>query len=128
MISSDLRFTANHCWVRDEGDLWVVGITDYAQEQMGDLTFVELPELDEHVDADDEIAVVESVKSANSIFAPAAGKIVAINEALLEQPELVNQDPFGRGWLFKMKPDDPSGLENLLDTDAYKAFLPEEDE
>ncbi|HRV30366.1 MAG TPA: glycine cleavage system protein GcvH, partial [Kiritimatiellia bacterium] len=115
MISSDLRFTANHCWVRDEGDLWVVGITDYAQEQMGDLTFVELPELDEHVDADDEIAVVESVKSANSIFAPAAGKIVAINEALLEQPELVNQDPFGRGWLFKMKPDDPSGLENLLD-------------
>ena len=128
MISSDLRFTANHCWVRDEGDLWVVGITDYAQEQMGDLTFVELPELDEHVDADDEIAVVESVKSANSIFAPAAGKIVAINEALLEQPELVNQDPFGRGWLFKMKPDDPSGLENLLDTDANEAFLPEEDE
>ena len=128
MISSDLRFTANHCWVRDEGDLWVVGITDYAQEQMGDLTFVELPELDEHVDADDEIAVVESVKSANSIFAPAAGKIVAINEALVEQPELLNQDPFGRGWLFKMKPDDPSGLENLLDTDAYEAFLPEEDE
>ena len=80
------------------------------------------------MDADDEIAVVESVQSANSIFAPAAGKIVAINEALLEQPELVNQDPFGRGWLFKMKPDDPSGLENLLDTDAYEAFLPEEDE
>jgi len=105
-----------------------VGITDYAQEQMSELTFVELPEVGGHVTADEEVAVVESVQATNDVFAPLAGTIVEVNEALLEQPELVNHDPFGRGWIFKLKPDRRADLDELLDSDAYEAQLPEEDE
>ena len=128
MSSSELRYTATHCWVRKEGKTVVVGITDYAQEQMAELTYVELPEVGEHVDAEDEVAVVESVKSANDVYAPVGGTIVEINEDLMEQPELVNGDPFGRGWLFKMKPDDMDEVDSLQDADAYEAGLPEEEE
>lgn len=128
MSSSELHFTRTHCWVRDEGAAVVVGITDYAQEQMSELTFVELPEVGEHMAADEEVAVVESVKAANDVFAPLAGTIVEVNETLLEQPELINHDPFGRGWIFKMKPDRRADLHQLLDLDAYEAQLPEEDE
>jgi glycine cleavage system H protein len=127
MSTSEMRFTRAHCWVRLEGGQAVVGITDYAQEQMSELTFVELPEVGEEVDAEDEVAVVESVKAANDVFAPVAGTVVAVNEALLEQPELVNQDPFGKGWLFKLKPADPADLDELLDADAYEAQLPLDD-
>ncbi len=128
MSSNEMHFTRTHCWVRDEGAVVVVGITDYAQEQMSELTFVELPELEEHVKADEEIAVVESIKAANDVFAPLAGTISAVNEALLEQPELVNHDPFGRGWIIKMKPDRRADLHHLLDADGYEAQLPEEDD
>jgi glycine cleavage system H protein len=128
MSSSELRFTPTHCWVREEGTGIVVGVTDYAQEQMSELTYVELPEVGEHVAAEAEVAVVESVKAANDVYAPVSGTVVAVNEALVEQPELVNTDPFGKGWIFKMKPDDPSDLDHLLDVDAYEAELPEEDE
>ena len=128
MSTSEIRFTRAHCWVRLEGGQAVVGITDYAQEQMSELTFVELPEVGEQVEAEDEVAVVESVKAANDVFAPVAGTIVAVNEALLEQPELVNQDPFGKGWLFKLKPVDPADLDDLLDADAYEAQLPLDDD
>ena len=128
MSTSEMRFTRAHCWVRLEGGQAVVGITDYAQEQMAELTFVELPEVGEEVDAEDEVAVVESVKAANDVFAPVAGTIVAVNEALLEQPELVNQDPFGKGWLFKLKPARKADLDELLDADAYEAQLPLDEE
>ena len=128
MSTGDLRFTVAHCWVREEGALVVVGITDYAQDQMSELTFVELPEVGEQVDADEEVAVVESVKAANDIFSPLAGTIVAINEALLEQPDLVNLDPYGKGWIFKLKPDHRADLGGLLDADAYEAQLPGDDE
>ena len=128
MASGDLRFTAAHCWVREEGALVVVGLTDYAQDQMAELTFVELPEVGEHVAADEEVAVVESVKAANDIFAPLAGTIVAVNEALLKQPDLVNQDPYGKGWIFKLKPARRADLAGLLDADGYEAQLPGEDE
>ena len=128
MASGDLHFTAAHCWVREEGALVVVGITDYAQDQMAELTFVELPEVGEHVEADEEVAVVESVKAANDIFAPLAGTIVEVNEALLEQPDLVNQDPYGKGWIFTLKPARRADLNGLLDADAYEAQLPGEDE
>ena len=129
MSTSEMRFTRAHCWIRLEGGRAVVGITDYAQEQMSELTFVELPEVGEHVEAEDEVAVVESVKAANDVFAPIAGTIAEVNEALLEQPELVNHDPFGKGWLFKMTPADPAEVEDLLDADAYEAQLPlDEDE
>ena len=128
MASGEMRFTAAHCWVREEGSLVVVGITDYAQDQMSELTFVELPEVGEQVEADEEVAVVESVKAANDIFAPLAGTIVEVNEALLEQPDLVNQDPYGKGWIFKLKPARRADLAGLLDADAYEAQLPGEEE
>ena len=128
MSSNELRFTRTHCWVRQEGVVAVVGITDYAQEQMSELTFVELPEVGEQVEAEDEVAVVESVKAANDVFAPVAGKIVEVNESLLEQPELVNLDPFGKGWLFKMKPATMADVDDLLDADAYEAQLPLDEE
>lgn len=128
MSTSEMRFTRAHCWVRLEGGQAVVGITDYAQEQMSELTFVELPEVGEEVEAEDEVAVVESVKAANDVFAPVAGTVVAVNDALLEQPELVNQDPFGKGWLFKLKLADPADLDELLDADAYEAQLPLDDD
>lgn len=128
MSSSELRFTRAHCWVREEGNLVVVGITDYAQEQMSELTFVELPEVGEKVGAEQEIAVVESVKAANDVIAPLAGTIVEVNEALLEQPELVNQDPFGKGWIFKLKPARPADVDQLLDADAYETLLPLDDD
>ena len=128
MSSNELRYTRAHCWVREEGGEVVVGITDYAQEQMSELTFVELPEVNEHVEADEEVAVVESVKAANDVYAPVSGVITSVNELLLEQPELVNQDPFGNGWLFRMKPDHRSDLNDLMDADTYEDELPEEEE
>ena len=128
MSSSELRFTPAHCWVREEGSAVVVGITDYAQDQMSELTFVELPEVGEQVEADEEVAVVESIKAANDIFAPLSGTIIEVNEALLEQPDLVNQDPYGKGWLFKMKPANRKDLNDLLDADGYEAQLPNEEE
>ncbi|NCD23056.1 MAG: glycine cleavage system protein GcvH [Spartobacteria bacterium] len=128
MSTNEMRFTRTHCWIRLEGPQAVVGITDFAQEQMSELTFVELPEVGEQVEAEDEVAVVESVKAANDVFAPVSGTIVAVNEALIEQPELVNQDPFGKGWLFKLNPADPAELDDLLDADAYEAQLPLDDE
>lgn len=128
MSASELKYTRAHCWVRDEGGEIVVGISDYAQEQMSEMTFVELPEVGEHVEADAEVAVVESVKAANDVFAPVAGTITAVNEALVDQPELVNHDPLGKGWIFQMKPDHPGDLDDLLDADAYEADLPEEDD
>ena len=128
MSTNEMRFTRTHCWIRLEGGQAIVGITDYAQEQMSELTFVELPEVGEHMEADEEVAVVESVKAANDVFAPLAGTITAVNETLLEQPELVNTDPFGKGWLFKLKPDRRADLNDLLDADAYEAELPEEEE
>lgn len=128
MASNEMRFTRTHCWVRPEAALLVVGITDYAQEQMGELTFVELPEKDGHVEAEEEIAVVESAQAANDVFAPLAGTVVEVNETLLEQPELVNQDPFERGWIFKIRPDCPEDFAALLEADAYEALIPEDEE
>ena len=128
MSSSELRFTRAHCWARQEGGLVAVGITDYAQEQMSELTYGELPEVGEQVEAEEEVAVVESVKAANDVFAPLAGTIAEVNEALQEQPELVNHDPFGKGWLFKLKPASMGDLDDLLDADAYEAQLPLDEE
>ena len=128
MSSNELHFTRAHCWVREEGAVVAVGITDYAQEQMSELTFVELPEVGEQVEAEEEVAVVESVKAANDVYAPLSGTITEVNEALQDQPELVNSDPFGKGWIFKMKPARKADLNDLLDADAYEAQLPQDDE
>ncbi len=126
-IPSDLRYTKSHEWVRDEGDGTVtVGITDHAQEQLGDMVFVELPEVGTGFAAGDACAVVESVKAASDVYAPVDGEITEVNDALADSPELVNQDPYGDGWLFKMKPAEAAALDELMDAEAYAAWLEEE--
>ena len=117
------RYTNDHEWARLEGDLVTVGITDYAQEQLGEVVFVELPEVGRSVQSGDEAAVVESVKAAGEVKAPLAGEVVEVNEALADAPEKVNEDPAGDGWFYRLKPTDPGSLDNLLDQAAYDALL-----
>jgi len=121
----DRFYTKTHEWALPEGDEVVVGITDYAQEQLGDVVYVELPQVGRKVAAQEAVAVVESVKTASDIYAPVAGVVVAVNEALASTPELINQDPYGEGWIFKLKPDNLSDLDGLLDAGAYLAGLEE---
>lgn len=116
---SDLKYTPTHEWVLSEGDIITLGITDFAQEQLGDVVFVELPEPGTVVAAGDGIAVVESVKAASDIYAPAAGTIEAVNPALDDSPELVNSDPFEDGWFLRMTVENPEDLKDLLDADSY---------
>jgi glycine cleavage system H protein len=123
-IPKELRYTKSHEWVRVEDGLAVVGITDFAQAQLSELTFVELPEVDATFDAEDEAAVVESVKAASDIYAPVSGKVVEVNDKLIDSPELVNSDPYGDGWLFKLEPADVSQVDGLLDADAYEEVAP----
>lgn len=122
-----VKYTKDHEWVRMEGDVATVGITNYAQEQLGDVVFVEVPEAGTHYDAGAEAAVVESVKAASEVYSPLAGDIVEGNQAVADDPSLVNSDPEGEGWFFKIKPDNPSDLDTMLDEAAYKALLAELD-
>jgi len=120
-IPVELKYTKTHEWARLDPDGAVtVGITDHAQEQLGDMVFVELPELKRVVAAGETCAVVESVKAASDVYSPLAGEVVAVNEALAEKPELVNQDPYGEGWLFQLQPAE--ALDALLDAAAYAAL------
>jgi len=116
-------FTPDHEWIRLEGDVAVVGITDYAQEQLGDLVFVELPDVGRTVSKGEAAVVVESVKAASDVYAPVDGEITAVNDALNSNPALVNNAAMGDGWLFKIKLSDQSQLEGLMDEDAYKNSL-----
>lgn len=119
-IPSDLKYLSSHEWARLEDDGTVtIGITDFAQDMLGDVVFVELPELGSTINAGDEAGVVESVKAASDIFAPVSGEVVAINEELEDSPELVNKDAYGDGWFFRVKVDDAAELESLLDAEAY---------
>ena len=120
-IPSELKYLSSHEWVRVEadGETAVIGITDHAQELLGDVVFVELPELGTELAAGDEAGVVESVKAASDIFAPVSGEVIAINESLEDAPETVNSEPYDEGWFFKVKLSDSSELEGLLDADAY---------
>ncbi len=117
-----MKYTEEHEWLRPEGDLYVVGITEHAVTQLGDLVFVELPEEGTTVVKDDEIVVIESVKAASDILAPIDGEIVEVNTALADDPSLANSDPVGDGWFFKIAPSDPSQLDELLDEAAYTAL------
>jgi glycine cleavage system H protein len=117
------RYTRDHEWIRLDGDLATVGITDYAQEQLGDIVFVELPEIGRKLDKGAEAAVVESVKAASEIFAPAAGEVVEVNGALADVPGSVNEDPEGAGWFMKLKLADKASVDGLMDAAAYKAYL-----
>lgn len=123
----NLKYSSSHEWVRVEGKQVVVGITDFAQDQLSDLTYVELPTVGDSFSAQEEAAVLESVKAASDVYAPISGTITAINEELLDHPELVNTDPYGQGWLFKMSPDDKTELESLMDADQYDQSMPDEE-
>ena len=117
----NLKYSKTHEWVRaDNGDVVTVGISDYAQLEMTELVYVELPEVGRSFEAGDEIAVVESVKSASDIYAPVSGQVVEVNEALVDNPSTVNSSPFDEGWLFKLKLSDASQLDGMLDAAAYK--------
>lgn len=124
---SDLKFSKDHEWVRLEGDVGTVGITNFAQEQLGDVVFVDLPMVGDPVTKDTEAAVVESVKAASEVMAPLSGEVVEINSAIADDPAKVNQDAEGAAWFFKMRISDPSELDDLMDADAYAAFVDEQD-
>ena len=119
---ADTKYSEEHEWILVEGDGGTVGITDYAQEQMGDVVFVDLPEVDQALEKGGDAAVVESVKAASEVYAPLTGKVTAVNEALNDDPSLVNSGAESTGWFFKMTIADPSELEGLMDAAAYKTF------
>jgi glycine cleavage system H protein len=120
---TELRFTPDHEWVRLEGKVATVGITDHAQTALGDVVFVDLPEVGRVVTQGEPCAVVESVKAASDIFAPLAGKIVEVNTALADNPGVINGEPTGAGWFFRMEPEDPGAVADLLTADAYAALV-----
>ena len=125
---ADLKYTNSHEWVRDNGDGTVtIGITDHAQELLGDLVFVELPEVGTSAEAGNEIAVVESVKAASDVYSPLNGEVVEANEALADAPEQVNESPYEDGWIFKLKLEDSDALAALMDADAYTTHAESED-
>jgi glycine cleavage system H protein len=117
------RYTRDHEWIRLDGDVAVVGITDYAQEQLGDIVYVELPEPGKAIEKGGEFCVVESVKAASEVFAPISGEVTEVNGTLGDQPGAVNESPEGNGWLIKMKPANKVDIDGLMDEAAYKAFL-----
>ena len=119
----NLKYTNEHEWIRVEGDIAYVGITDHAQEQLGDIVFVDIPTVGETLEAGETFGTIEVVQTISDLFLPLAGEILEQNEALEENPELVNKDPYGEGWLIKMKPADASAAEDLLDAEAYKAVV-----
>jgi glycine cleavage system H protein len=125
-VPAELKYSKSHEWVQDNGDGTVtVGITDHAQDALGDLVFVELPEIGRSLAAEEACAVVESVKAASDIYSPLGGEIVAVNAELVDAPETINQEPYTGGWIFKLRPADTSELTGLLDADAYAAFAEE---
>ena len=123
MADTDTRYTRDHEWVRLDGDIATVGITDHAQEALGDVVFVELPEVNRVVEAGEACAVVESVKAASDIYAPLAGKVVETNQVIVDEPALVNGDAMGEAWFFKLEIDDTEAFNALLDEAAYTEFL-----
>lgn len=122
-IPANLKYTKSHEWVRVEGDTAIVGITDHAQQELTDIVHVELPKLDTEIAAGAACAVVESVKAASDIYSPVSGEIVAVNDQLTSQPELLNRDPYGQGWIFKVKLRDPAEVDELLSASDYAAHI-----
>jgi glycine cleavage system H protein len=125
MVPQDLRYTKEHEWVRAEGDLATVGITDYAAEQLGDIVFVELPEIGRAVTQFAAVGVIESVKAVSDLFAPLGGEVVETNSELSTAPELLNSDPFGKGWMLRIRVADRAQVDGLLDAAAYEALTSE---
>ena len=125
-IPDELFYTEEHEWVRLEDDEVTVGITDYAQSELGDVVFVELPAVGDRTKQMEPFGTIEAVKAVSDLYAPVSGKVVEINEALADAPELVNQDPYGEGWMIRIQIDDPSELDNLLTAEAYRRLIGEE--
>ena len=121
--NSDKRYTKEHEWVMLDGDIATVGITDHAQEQLGDVVFVELPEIGRDVSADEACAVVESVKAASDVYAPLTGKVVETNQTIIDDPSIVNSDAEGEGWFFRLEIDDTDAVDALMDEAAYNEYL-----
>lgn len=126
MIPQHLKYTEDHEWIRDDGDVFTVGITDFAAEQLGDITYVELPEVDLEVAQHEEIATVESVKAASDVFSPVGGRVVEVNTALEDKPEIVNGSPYQDGWFFKLADVDTAELDQLMTAEQYEAYLKEQ--
>jgi glycine cleavage system H protein len=118
----DLRFTKSHEWIRIEGDVATIGLTDFAQSELGDITYLELPEIGDEIQATEPLGVVESVKAASDIYAPVSGEVLERNEDAISAPEVVNQSPYGDAWLVKVKIADPDQVESLMNPDEYETF------
>lgn len=119
----NLKYTSEHEWIRIEGDVAYIGITDYAQEQLGDIVFVDVPTVGETLEKDEVFGTIEVVKTISDLFLPVAGEIMDLNEKLEESPELVNKDPYGEGWIIKIKPSDVAQFDDLLNVEAYKKII-----
>jgi glycine cleavage system H protein len=127
-IPGDLKYTKSHEWVRiEDDDLVTIGITDHAQAALGDMVFIETPEIGAELEAEEACAVVESVKAASDIYSPVGGEIIEANAGLADSPESVNDQPYGDGWIFQMRVGDPEELEKLMDAEGYEAFCAEEE-
>ena len=122
---SNVKYTSEHEWIRFEGDVAYVGITDYAQDQLGDIVFVDIPTVGETLAKGDTFGTIEVVKTISDLFIPVGGEVLEQNEALADNPELVNTDPYGEGWIVKLNPSDPAEADDLLDAEAYKALINE---
>lgn len=127
MTPDDRRYSKEHEWAKLEGDEVVVGITDFAQAQLGDVVYVELPKVGEQVKQMKEMGVIESVKTASDLFSPVSGEVVAVNEAVASEPQLVNESPYERGWLIRVRPDNPDELRQLLSAAEYEALIADSD-
>lgn len=124
-IEADLLYTRDDEWVRMDGDEATIGVTDYAQDSLSDIVYLELPDVGESYEEGDSFGVIESVKAAADLYMPVSGEITAVNEALLDEPEAVNEDPYGRAWMVRARLSDTSQLEGLMDADAYRAYCEE---
>lgn len=128
MYPKDFLYSEDHEWVKVEGETGTIGITDHAQKQLGDIVFVEVPDVDDELDRGDEAGSIESVKAVADVFAPVSGTVTEVNEALEDEPETVNKDPHGEGWLFKIRISDKSELDDLMNAAAYEKYLEEEED
>ena len=128
MFPKELKYMESHEWAKSESDVVIVGVSDYAQQQIQDVVYVELPEIGQELEQKKEFAVIESVKAAFDIYAPASGEVVEINKELEDAPECINEDPYGAGWIVKILPSDPSELKNLMSVEEYRANLEAEAE
>jgi glycine cleavage system H protein len=122
-VPAELKYTKDHEWVKIEGDIAIIGITDFAQGELGDIVYVEVETVDETLDAEEVFGTVEAVKTVSDLFLPVSGEIIEFNESLEDEPETVNSDPYGEGWMIKVKMSDASEVDNLMSADDYKALI-----